>query len=123
VVRILVVDDEPLIARLACEALAEEEGFEAMPSDGLHALATMRDFSPDVVLLDLLMPTVDGVEVARLMRADPALASIPIVVVTALYRVDIQIEQIKPAAMLAKPFDLDDLLDAIALALCERQSE
>ncbi len=84
--RILVVDDDKGIARLLRTYL-EQAGFQVLVAyDGESALHAIRRERPDLVLLDLMLPDRDGWEVTRMVRQDPALADIPIVMLTA--RVD-----------------------------------
>jgi len=82
--RILVVDDEERNRRLLI-AMLEAEGYTASEAaDGTQALELARQSPPDLVLLDIMMPGVDGYEVARALKAGPATQAIPIVMVTAL---------------------------------------
>lgn len=84
--RILVVDDDKQIVRLVRSYL-EQAAFQVLTAyDGESALHLIRRERPDLVVLDLMMPQRDGRELTRLLRADPALASIPIIMLTA--RVD-----------------------------------
>src|SRR5512140_2455105 len=77
---ILVVDDEATLRETLVEAL-ELEGYRAIPAgDGREALAKFRTEHPDLVLLDLMLPELSGVEVCRILRAEP---SVPIVMLTA----------------------------------------
>jgi CheY-like chemotaxis protein len=80
-----VTDDEPEMVRLLCRMLgtASDEYRFMRAYDGEQALAQMRQNRPDLVLLDLLMPQVGGLAILERMRADPALAGIPVVVVSA----------------------------------------
>ena len=81
--RILVVDDNPNnveILRMRLEA----HGYEVVTAaDGEEGLAAVRDQLPDLILLDIMMPKLDGIEVCRRLRADPSLPFIPIILVTA----------------------------------------
>jgi two-component system phosphate regulon response regulator PhoB len=80
---VLVADDAPDISQLVRIAL-ERGGFEVLTvEDGDAALQAVADRQPDVVVLDVWMPGVDGVEVVRRLRADPATAALPILVLTA----------------------------------------
>src|SRR5438270_13009959 len=82
--RVLVVDDMPVNVRLL-EAKLSAEYFHVMTaSNGTEALQKVRDEQPDIVLLDVMMPGMDGFEVCRRMKQDPACAHIPVVMVTAL---------------------------------------
>ena len=81
---ILVVEDDPP-TRLMVSRLVEREGWLAVPAEnGRRALDLLKTFTPSVVLLDLLMPEVDGFSVLREMRANPAWRDIPVVVLTSL---------------------------------------
>ena len=84
--RVLVVDDDTALAEMIGIVL-RGEGFEpSFCADGDSALAAFRSAKPDVVLLDLMLPGKDGWAITRLVRADPALAHTPIIMLTA--RVD-----------------------------------
>jgi len=78
---ILVVDDEPKVARLARDYL-EKNGFRVLTAaDGQSALATARREKPDLVILDLMLPNIDGREVCRILRRE---SDVPIIMLTAL---------------------------------------
>ena len=80
---VLVVDDEADLVELITLNL-ERNGFEVIGAgDGNVALSHVRKYKPDLVVLDLMLPGVDGTEVARRLRADPATAALPIVMLTA----------------------------------------
>ena len=80
--RILICDDDPLLVDLLSYRLSGK-GFEvATASDGAEAVARLADL-PDAVILDAMMPVFDGYEVLRRMRADPTLATIPVIMLTA----------------------------------------
>jgi two-component system alkaline phosphatase synthesis response regulator PhoP len=81
--RILVVDDDPQIVRLL-RAYLEQAGFEVLVAyDGETALHAVRRERPDLVVLDLMLPDRDGWEITRLVRSDAAVASTPVVMLTA----------------------------------------
>jgi len=81
--KILVVEDEPGIA-FSLEIDLKTEGYEVEVADkGGAGLDRIRAMRPDLVILDLMMPTMDGLEVCRRLRQDPATASLPIVMLTA----------------------------------------
>jgi len=83
---ILVVDDEPPIVDLVRFTLEDADVRVVEASDGAEALVVARRTIPDLVLLDVHMPRLDGFEVCRQLRGDPALARIPIVMLTAAGR-------------------------------------
>lgn len=78
---ILVVDDEPKIVRLARDYLAKNGYRVATAADGQSALATARREKPDLIILDLMLPNIDGREVCRILRRD---SDVPIIMLTAL---------------------------------------
>ncbi len=81
--RILVVDDEPTLLRLMEFILAKQGHTMLVATNGEDALATIRSERPDLVLLDIMMPRIDGYEVARTVRADAELRSTPIIMLSA----------------------------------------
>ncbi len=81
--KILVIDDEPDAVELV-EFNQKQAGFEVITAaDGAEALRQGRSHLPDLVVLDLMLPEIDGLEVCKLLRHDPTTAAIPIVMVTA----------------------------------------
>ena len=81
--RVLVVDDEPDVL-LLCRVNLEFEGYEVMEaSDGVEAMSRVRERRPDVVLLDVMMPRMDGWQVLSELKSDDELKDIPVVMLTA----------------------------------------
>src|SRR3954468_18079428 len=81
--RILIVDDNALNLKLAA-LLAASEGFETMTAnDAYEALESLKTERPDLILMDLQMPGMDGLELTRRLKADPAMKDIPIIALTA----------------------------------------
>jgi len=120
---VLVVDDEPdvrLIARLVLTAAGFEVREVASGEEALAELAGER--APDVVLLDLRMPGLDGWAVLRRLRTDPALGEVPVVVFTADLSSQAEAPQELRAGdvLITKPFEADDLLGAVERALGRR---
>jgi two-component system, OmpR family, response regulator len=111
--RILVVDDEAGFTRLLKLALRTYEIREE--NDPTRALQAALEFRPDLVLLDVIMPEVDGVALASRIRGDTSLAHVPIVFVTASVSPDqAQAErQIRGFPYLPKPVGLDAILECI----------
>jgi putative two-component system response regulator len=110
--RILIVDDESA-ARIALATLLRREGFEVRDvSDGAVALAECASFRPDLILLDILMPGVDGFEVCRRIKATPETRLTPVVLITGLSATEDRIKGINAGAddFLSKPIDFNELL-------------
>ncbi len=105
---VLVVDDESDIRQAVAEVLADE-GYQVVGAcDGFEALAKARAYHPEVVLLDLMMPRMDGWEFRRAQMHDPEVARIPVVVLSALGPDSLQAE-----GYVGKPFDVDELVRAV----------
>src|SRR5712691_41561 len=86
--RILFVDDDPLVLRIYQEALSKQ-GFQVdTAKDGLNASKALRASRPDLMVLDLMMPRLSGVDVLKFVREDPQLASLPVVVLSNSYMHD-----------------------------------
>jgi DNA-binding response OmpR family regulator len=113
--RILVADDDPIIRRLI-EVNLGLEGFEVeTASGGEDALTKARTGSPDLILLDVMMPNITGWEVARLLKEDQATAGIPIVFLSARTQEEDRKrgEELGVAAYVTKPFDPQELVDLV----------
>jgi CheY-like chemotaxis protein len=112
--RILVIDDEPSIRELIAEALGED-GFQVrVAANGGAAFEVMRRWPPHVIVLDLMMPRLDGIAFINLLRLNPEFESIPVLLVTAAYEPDEVAERIGARACLSKPFELDRLVQLVA---------
>ena len=110
--KILIVDDESA-ARAALEVLLRREGFEVRDaSDGQAALAECAAFRPDLILLDIVMPGIDGFEVCRRIKATPETRLTPVVLITGLSETEDRIKGINAGAddFLSKPIDMNELL-------------
>lgn len=110
--RILIVDDESA-ARIALATLLRREGFEVRDaSDGASALTECASFRPDLILLDIVMPGVDGFEVCRRIKATPETRLTPVVLITGLSATEDRIKGINAGAddFLSKPIDFNELL-------------
>lgn len=110
--KVLVVDDEPSIAKILRKQL-EVAGFEvAVAVDGAEGLAKAREWKPELVLLDVMLPKLNGHEVCKALKADPEMARIPVIMLTAkTQRQDQDLAQQQGAdAFLTKPFQLSELL-------------
>ena len=110
--RVLVVDDDPAIVHLLELNLELEGHVPASVGDGREVLARMREVRPDVVLLDIMLPYVDGWQVCEAIRADPELGDTPVVLLTARTQsADLEHGQrVGADAYVTKPFDPAEVL-------------
>lgn len=111
--RILVVDDDPDIRETLAELLQEEGYAVTSAAHGAEALSALRtDPRPGLILLDLMMPIMDGWQFRAEQKKDPELASIPVVVISATGR-DEFVSSLGAAQFLKKPINLEQLLAAV----------
>jgi CheY-like chemotaxis protein len=114
---ILVVDDEPLIA-MALEAVLEDAGYQVMiAAHGRQGLEQLAETHADLVLLDMMMPIMNGPAMLAAMATDPHLRKIPVIVLSSLPNEMIRARAGGAAAILHKPCTADDVLEAIARVL------
>lgn len=106
---VLVVDDDDALREAVAEAIADAGYVVETAENGQIALEKMRGSSPCLVLLDLMMPVVDGWEVVAAMDGDPALASVPVCIVTAQDR----LTPPRNTCLLKKPVTLASLLETV----------
>ena len=112
--RVLIVDDDADIRDLLFSALAED-GYEGVQAcDGREALAVVERWRPDVIVLDLMMPGMDGWTFARRLREGPLPSTIPILVLSAAHDLGGKARAVDAAEVVSKPFDLEMLLPKIA---------
>ncbi len=110
---ILVVDDELDIVDVLSDLLTAEGYRVITASNGREGLARLAEARPDLVLLDRMMPVVDGAEMLRLMHDDASLGGIPVVMMSAAEGRRLS-QELGCAAFLKKPFDLGTLLETVA---------
>jgi two-component system chemotaxis response regulator CheY len=108
---VLVVDDDEAVRELVVEAIADAGYSVEQAENGRDALDKMHQTSPCMVVLDLMMPVMDGWQVVVAMEADPGLARVPVCVVTAQDR----IPPPKTAALLKKPVSAAKLVETIEM--------
>jgi DNA-binding NtrC family response regulator len=112
---ILIVDDDQGTC-LTLEALLVQEQYNLVfANNGLEALSKAKEFTPDLILLDVMMPDLDGYEVCKRLRSDPILAEVPIIMITVLNDRNFRIQGIESGAddFITKPFDQTELLARI----------
>jgi CheY-like chemotaxis protein len=116
---ILVIDDNPANLRLLV-ALLKERGYKVRPApEGRLALAAALAQPPDLILLDVVMPDLDGYEVCRHLKADPRTRSIPVIFMSAGHDMSDRAAAYAAggADFIAKPFQMDELLARVQTQL------
>jgi CheY-like chemotaxis protein len=114
---IVLIDDEFGLADVLAATLSDM-GYRVFPAvNGVQGLEVMAEHPPDLVLLDYMMPLLDGPGVLEAMRADPKLSRVPVVLMSAMPEAVVRRRTTDYVAFLRKPFDFDALLDAVGSAL------
>ena len=114
--RILVVDDDRDVLRVVCTVLDSVGGFEAEACGmSREAVEVTRRFEPDLILLDVMMPEMDGPAVLKALRAEPSTETIPVVFMTAKVMANEanRYASLGVAGIIAKPFGARPLIDQI----------
>lgn len=108
---ILIVDDEPMSSKTLAGILRSQDYQIVFASDGREALKKAAEIAPDLILLDVMLPEMDGFEVCRHLRGDPVLAEVPIILVTALDDRDSRVQGMEAGAddFVTKPIDRVEL--------------
>ena len=110
--RILVVDDDPMNVKLV-DGILKKEGYESLKAfSGAEALSLVQCERPDLILLDVMMPGLDGYQVTRQLKTDPATSGIPIIMITALNGTEDKVRGLESGAdeFLTKPVNAAELL-------------
>jgi DNA-binding response OmpR family regulator len=116
-IRVLITEDEPNIVE-SLTFILQRAGYEVSAVlDGEAAVRRLRSDPPDIMILDIMLPKMNGFEVLKLIKTDPALKSLPVVILTAKGQAhDRQLaEQIGADAFVTKPFSNRDLIQQIGL--------
>ena len=119
--RILLVDDEEDILDFL-ELILEEQGYSVIKANsGTEALAAAQVDRPDLILLDIMMPEMDGWEVLKLLKADEEVSHIPVAMLTARTEMKDKIQGLQEGAIdyICKPFVTKELLDKLEIILAQ----
>ena len=117
--RVLVVDDESDVTELLQYRL-EQEGYRvATLNDPLGFVVKVREFEPDLMLLDIMMPELSGIQLCRIVRADPSMKDIPVIFLSARGEVEDRIKGLEAGAedYVSKPFNTNELMLRISKML------
>ena len=113
---VLVVEDGPYIGAMVKAAL-EDEGYRVhLEATGRAGIDAARKSTPAVVILDLMLPDLDGQDVLRALKDDPTTKAVPVIVMSAVASALKPEERLLVEAVVRKPFELDDLLSAVQRA-------
>ena len=121
--KILIVEDNALNIKLFCDLLAAHGHLPEAVTDSRNALDVAREFSPDLVITDIQLPHVSGLELIRLLKADEQLAEVPIMAVTAYSAIGDE-ERIRAAgarAYVSKPISVVRFAQTVDELLAERE--
>jgi CheY-like chemotaxis protein len=119
---IVIIDDEFGLADVL-EATLSDGGYRVVTAtNGQQGLQVMAEHPPDLVILDYMMPLLDGPGVLRAMRADPRLATVPVIMMSAMPESVVSARCTGYTAFLRKPFGFDPLQAAIARSLRARET-
>lgn len=119
--KILIVDDEFDIVDVLGDLLTAEGYQVVTAANGREGLLRLQDASVDLVLLDCMMPIVDGPEMLRLMRDNESMVDIPVIMMSAA-EMRQQVQALGCSAFLKKPFDLNSLLSTVARLVDDGQN-
>ncbi len=113
--RVLVVDDVAVNRRLLEAKLTAEYYEVATAASGAEALAMAARWSPDVILLDVMMPGMDGIEFCRRLKANPGTSDVPVVFITAAPTdlLAARLNTIRYEGLIRKPFTIDEILNTV----------
>jgi len=130
--KIVVIEDDPATRRLFETVLGPQDYDLVMAAAGHDGLEKVRLHLPDLVITDILLPEKDGYVVLEAMKRDPALAEVPVILISAIYVSEVDRRRglelgadrflLKPDAFLSKPFRANALLDAVQITLGEKRA-
>ncbi len=113
--QVLIVDDDPAIREMLDELL-RDEGYETLrAADGRSAVEMARLNRPSLILMDLMLPVLDGAAAIRLLKSDPHTRQIRIIAMSAGANLRLHADHLPADSVLGKPFDLDALLADVAI--------
>jgi DNA-binding response OmpR family regulator len=115
--RVLVVDDEPMVRETLGQVLSDEGYVVDLAVDGESALDRVHDARPDAILLDLMMPGMNGRQFLQALRDDPAYRTVPVLIMTAVHGLEVNLATLGASEVVEKPFNVDELLNKVALAV------
>ena len=126
--KIMVVEDEPFLLKIISTVLRADapEVEITLAADGVEALEKLRDFTPDVLLVDVLMPNMDGISFVKRLQQDTATAHIPVIFATAMAQeINFQpiLKQHNVVGVISKPYSVETLVPRISAMVSEYLSK
>ena len=120
--KVMVIDDEQGVL-LAVKKNLEDRYKVSTLLDAREVISQVGKFKPDVILLDILMPAIGGIEVCEMLNKDPIGKNIPIIALSALEKTAVKLKEYKPMVVdyFIKPVDKNELVAKIGKVLSERQ--
>jgi CheY-like chemotaxis protein len=111
--KVLVVDDDPDMVAV-CSLVLESEGYDiSVARNGYEAYDRLTGQGADVMLIDVMMPVLDGLTVCKMVKRDPRTKDVPVIVMSASSRLCDQAESANADAVIPKPFDIDRLISTV----------
>lgn len=122
--RILLIDDSPVNLRLMVEFLRGRDFVVLLASDGAQGLARARSAAPDLILLDVRMPSLNGFAVCRMLKADPATAAVPVIFLTGADDIDERLTGFEAGGVdyIIKPFFEEEVVARIRVHLAQART-
>jgi DNA-binding response OmpR family regulator len=110
---VLVIEDDASVQQLLA-AYLQLEGFQVTTADnGIEGLKRMKQSRPCLILLDLMMPIMDGEQFRAAQLREPGLADVPDICISAIYDARQRAERMQAAGLIKKPFDIEEVLSAV----------
>jgi CheY-like chemotaxis protein len=111
--KVLVVDDDPDLAAI-CSLVLESEGYATdVATNGVDACKALAADGVDVVLMDVMMPVLDGISVCKMVKRDPKTHDLPVIIMSASEGLRAEARKCSADAVLEKPFDIGLLIDTV----------
>jgi DNA-binding response OmpR family regulator len=118
--KILIVDDEADIAAILARRLTEADFQVIVSNDGRDGLKKIETERPDLIILDVLMPGIDGFAVFKILKTKPEFAHVPVIITTGHHAMKDTFEAIGADCFLAKPYDMKNLIETIRFLLMNK---
>jgi putative two-component system response regulator len=117
---VIVVDDEPSIREICADVLSSEGYQVSTAKNGQEAVDIMAQEPIDLVLMDIMMPVMDGLSACKAIKADERTRDVPVVIMSAAHNLRERVSEVHciAEAVVPKPFDFDQLLETVGRLIC-----